>query len=398
METLPKLRTDLQLFPVEVRGQQVLAVKDMLGLREDVVALLPHVTALLSLFDGEHTLLDLQEALMRSRGNQLVTRSEAENLVRDLDGLFVLQSDKYFQRKQEIRREFAARSSRSAALAGSAYPQDPGEARALVRDILAASSAVEPHPAIRALVAPHIDLSVGKEVYGRAYRALADHDYQRILILGTGHGLDDGLFSLSDKRYETPLGSFPTDPEAVGRLRPAGVECLAPDDFAHRSEHSIEFQVLFLRAILQRDIPLVPILVAGLGEQLVARSRISEIPGVGEFVAALRELCGPGTLVIAGVDLCHVGPKFGHPEPAGTYQDEFQEHDRRLMAALCRGSAEEFWAEAQRVEDRFHVCGLPALATLLEILPGSTGRILGYQVWNDVSTRSAVSFGAAVLM
>jgi len=398
VERLPKLRTDIQLLPAEMRGQRVLAVKDMLGLSEEVVALKPQVAAFLALFDGEHTVLDLQEAMMRSRGNQLVMRFEAEKLIRDLDGLLVLQSDMYLRRKQEIRQEFAALPSRPAALAGSGYPEDPDEAQGFVRGILAEPGVLEPFPALRALVAPHIDLRAGREVYGQAYGRLTDRDFQRILVLGTGHGLDDGLFSLSAKRYETPLGSFRPDPETVERLKRAGAECLAPDDFAHRSEHSVEFQVLFLRAVLERDIPLVPILVGGLGEHLAAWRRPAEIPRVGEFLEALRELCGPETLVVAGVDLSHVGPKFGHPDPARVYQDEFQEHDRRLLAALCRGSSEELWAEGQRVQDRFHVCGLPALAALLEILPGATGQILGYQVWHEAPTRSAVSFAAAVLV
>ena len=396
METLPRLRTDIQLLPTEVQGRRVLAVKDMLGLRDQVVALVPQAAALLPLFDGEHTVLDLQEAMMRARGNQLVMRSEAEMLVEELDSLLVLQSDGYHRRKQEVRREFAALARRPAALAGSGYPEDPDDVRGLVSGIMAQPGPLEPFQTVRALVAPHIDIRVGKAVYGQAYGRLIDRGFQRIVVLGTGHGLDDGLFSMSAKRYETPLGSIRPDSDAVERLRQAGAGCLAPDDFAHRNEHSIEFQVLFLRAVLERDIPLVPILVGGLGEHLAAR-RLAEIPDVGRFLDVLRELCGPETLIVAGVDFSHVGPKFGHPNPAGVYEDDFREHDRRLLAALCRGSAEEFWAEGQRVQDRFHVCGFAALATLLEILPGAKGRVLGYEVWHEAPTRSAVSFAAAVL-
>jgi AmmeMemoRadiSam system protein B len=218
------------------------------------------------------------------------------------------------------------------------------------------------------------------------------------VVLGTGHALDDGLFSLSPKSYATPLGSFPPDAKALEQLRQAGSGCLAPDDFAHRVEHSIEFQVLFLGITLQRNIPLVPILVGSLGKHLAIRRGIAEIPGVQEFLEALRAICGPGTLVVAGVDLSHVGPKFGHAEPAAVHEPDFREHDRKLLAALCRGSGEELWAEAQRVEDRFHVCGLATLATLLEILSGTTGEILAYQVWHEAATRSAVSFTAAMLI
>lgn len=398
MQKLPRLRADIQLLPAETHGQRVLAVKDMLGIHDGIVALRPQVAALLPLFDGAHTVLDLQEAMMRSRGNQLVMRSEAEKLVRELDGLLVFESDTYARRKQEIRSEFAALSGRPAALAGSAYPGEPEKARGMVQDILAECGSPEPLPGLRALIAPHIDLRTGRNVYGQAYARLTDRGFERIVVLGTGHALNEGLFSVSDKRYETPLGSFPPDPEAVARLKQAGGGCLTPDDFAHRSEHSIEFQVLFLRAVLERDIPLVPILVGSMGEHLVSRCRPAQIPGVRDFVNGLRELCGLQTLVVAGVDLSHVGPKFGHPEPAAVYQEEFQAHDRRLLDALCRGSVEEFWAEGQRVADRFHVCGFPVLATLLEILPGATGQVFEYQVWHEAPTRSAVSFGAAALV
>ncbi len=397
MEILPRLRADIQLLPAEMGGQRVLAVKDMLGLSAEVVMLRPEAAAILPLFDGEHTVLDLQQAMMRARGNQLVMRSEAEQVVRELDRLLVLQSDSYVRRKQEVRREFAALPQRPPAMAGSAYPEEPEEARAFMQGILAMDGMQEPFPPVRALVAPHIDLRVGKQVYAQAYGRLTDHDYRRIVVLGTGHGLDDGLFSLSAKRYETPLGGFPPDTEAIERLSRAGIRCLAPDDFAHRREHSIEFQVLFLRAIMKGDIPLVPILVGSLGSQLTVLHRAAAIPEAAEFLKALVEICGPGTLVVAGVDLSHVGPKFGHPDPAGVHQEEFQEHDRQLLAALCRGSAEELWAEGRRVEDRFNVCGLSTLAVLLEILPGVTGQVLGYEIWHEAPTRSAVSFAAAVI-
>jgi hypothetical protein len=37
------------------------------------------------------------------------------------------------------------------------------------------------------------------------------------------------------------------------------------------------------------------------------------------------------------------------------------------------------------------------LACLLELLPGADGIVLGYDVWHETGTRSAVSFAAAAL-
>jgi MEMO1 family protein len=397
LELLPRLRTDIQFLPVEMQGRRVLAVRDMLGLREEMIGLVPEIAPVLAFFDGEHTVLDLQEALARSSGNRIVTREEVGQLIADLDDLLILHSDRYLRLKEAARREFAQSSRRPAALAGSAYPEDPGEARAFVEGILQDGDSAAPASSLRALVAPHIDLRVGKAVYQRAYGRLEDRGFERIVVLGTGHGLDDALFSISAKPYESPLGSLPADVQALEKLRRAGDGCLARDDFAHRQEHSIEFQALFLSAVLRREIPIVPILVGGVDEDLLMNRRLTEIPGVTGFLDALREFCGPETLIVAGVDFCHVGPKFGHPRPAPDYEAEFQDHDRRLLAALCRGSAEEFWEEGRRVFGRYNVCGFTAMATLLELLPGATGEVLGYDVWHEEPTRSAVSFAAVAL-
>ena len=72
-------------------------------------------------------------------------------------------------------------------------------------------------------------------------------------------------------------------------------------------------------------------------------------------------------------------------------------HDHTLLRALEQGDILGFWDEARRVQDRFNVCGFSALACLLELFPGYTGRILDYDFWQEEPTQSAVSF-AAVLM
>ncbi len=356
------------------------------------------VAGLLPFFDGSHTIRDLQAAMMRARGNQLVMLSEVERLIRELDELFVLQTPRYHEGKQALKSQFASLDRRPAFLSGSAYPSDREALDTLLEGIVSRASSALPSVvgAIRAVVAPHIDLSVGQAVYGNAYAAVRGLKPNRILILGTGHGLDEGIFSVTTKDYETPLGSFPTDTHAANALREAGGALVAPDDFAHRSEHSIEFQVLFLRHLLPESIPIVPVLF-GTFEELQKIGKPSDIPEVGRFLDVLRSLIDERTLIVAGVDLSHVGPKFGHDRSGRSYEPEFRAHDEQLLAALCRGSVTDFWAEGQRVNDQYNVCGFPVLACLLEILPESRGTILGYEVWHEEATKSAVSFAAVGL-
>jgi AmmeMemoRadiSam system protein B len=264
---------------------------------------------------------------------------------------------------------------------------------------------------IIALVAPHIDLSVGTRAYAAAYGALgrawkrSGHDARPdlVIILGTGHSIERGIFCLTDKDFRTPLGTMPTDRDMVARLRAAGGECIAENDLPHRREHSIEFQLLFLQHLLGGDhgVRIVPVLCGSFHPLLTKYESPSQVPGVGEVLSVFREAIRAGgrkALVVAGVDLSHVGPKFGDKRSAKTIAADSKAHDEALQRALGKGDAREFWAESRRVRDRFHVCGFPALACLLEILPPCRYEPLHYDIWFEDATDSAVSFAAGAFV
>lgn len=400
MEDLPRARTDLQLMPAQLEGRQVVVVKDPIGLIEEMLALDLGTFQLLVLFDGEHTVGDLQRFMMSEHGHQLVTSDQVEQVVQELDELLLLQTPRYQRRKREAREAYASLERRAPAFAGTSgsYPDDPAALRRYLDRILG-EGPVHTTGEVRAVVAPHIDLELGREAYGAAYRSLRGLRPERLVVLGTGHTLDDGLFSLTDKTYETPLGGFPTDREAVAALREAGREVVAPDDFAHRQEHSIEYQVLLLRHVLEGDPPLVPVLVGSFDPYLATTRRPIDLLAGAGFLEALSALLEQRTtLVIAGVDLCHVGRKFGDQESAEALEPEVRAHDERLLEAVCNGSVIDLWSEIRRAEDRYQVCGYPALACLLEILPRPVkGQVLDYRIAFEEPTGSAVSFAAVAL-
>jgi hypothetical protein len=219
----------------------------------------------------------------------------------------------------------------------------------------------------------------------------------RVILLGVGHEMTYDLFSLTDKNFETPLGLVKSDRKAVERLKEKGKGVFSENDFAHRNEHSIEFQLIFLQHILKQEIMIIPILCGSLLASLPEYRRDAFLEKAGPFLEALREeVMDPDTLLLAGVDFSHIGPKFGHDRPAEFLEGQSSTHDKKLLEYLTTQEKESFWGESRDVKDRFNVCGFSALACMLEILPPCRGEIIDYQVWHEEATKSAVSFAGAV--
>src|SRR4030042_836439 len=112
---------------------------------------------------------------------------------------------------------------------------------------------------------------------------------RRSLRLGTGHSLGASFFSMTAKDFETPLGRVRTDKSEVRRLISASGPLAAPDDFSHRSEHSLEFQLIFLQRLFGSDFTLLPILCGSFQDELPRRRRAADIPGVEAVLGLLAD-------------------------------------------------------------------------------------------------------------
>ena len=395
----PKIREDLDLFPVQSAGKTVIMIRDRLGLIEEGRGISPELYRLMTMLDGTRSLRDLQLDLIRQQGGRLISIEEVEALLAKLDSSYLLDSPKYREAMKEIIANFSSQKIRYCSHAGLSYPKQEEELRKRLETILATREAQSfPNDKITAVVAPHIDLEAGKRVYSSAYQAMKGITPERVVILGVGHSMAKEMFSLTKKSFETPLGRAETDQKIVRELMKAGDNIVSRDDFAHRDEHSIEFQLIFLQHIL-RDVSftIIPILCGSLIRCLPDYSREKYQSITGDFLRILADAArDEGTILLAGVDLSHVGPKFGHDMPASLIIDQSESHDRQLLHFLCAGNADGFWSESGRIEDRYNVCGFAALACLLETLPPSHGYLLSHEIFREDATRSAVSFAAAI--
>jgi len=394
-----KLRGDLDFFPVQSDGRTVIMIQDRLSLVEKDMLISPELYKLMTTLDGKRSMRDIQLDLIRQQGGSLVSIDEVQALLEKLDSSYLLDSPRYREARNEIISDFSAQKIRYCSHAGLSYPKQEEELSERLETILATQQVpLLPDGKITALIAPHIDLEAGKRIYSTAYQAIKGVTPERIIILGVGHSMTKVMLSLTTKMFETPLGKVKTDKKIVGELMKAGKDILSEDDFAHRDEHSIEFQLIFLQHIL-RDVSftIVPILCGSLIGCLPEYSR-ERYQSIGhDFLSTLADLLrDDSTIVIAGVDLSHVGPKFGHDMPASLIINESERHDRQLLHCLCTMNADGFWSESKRIRDKYNVCGFSVLACLLETLPPSHGHLLDYEIFKEDPTRSAVSFAAAV--
>lgn len=400
-DLLPGIRRDLEFFPIQHEKERLLLVRDHLGLVPERSVLPIALYQLMTLLDGTTSLLDLQTLLIRQGGGELIRREEIEGLITRLDDSYLLDSQGFRNARGKIIADFAAKPVRMCAHAGSGYPAELDELGRRLDEILSSRSpSSDPVRNIRAIVSPHIDLSVGKNGYASAYQNLRNAAPSTVIVLGVGHRLAEGLFCLTEKDFQTPLGMVRSERSLVQRLRAGASEICPGDDFAHRSEHSIEFQILFLQHLLPKDsFSIVPILCGSMQSCVPDYRRSAYLKKSGSFLETLRGILAEHpekTLLIAGVDLSHFGPKFGHDLDARSLEPLAREHDRSLLEALCRLDADRFWEESIKVRDRYNVCGFSALACLLEVLPGAEGKMLSYEVWHEAPTRSAVSFASMV--
>ena len=146
-------------------------------------------------------------------------------------------------------------------------------------------------PSLRGVLSPHIDFQRGGPVYTWSYKELVENSQaDTFVVLGVAHQYCRRRFALTCKDFETPLGVVPTDRAYVDRIASLAGRDLFDDELAHRTEHSIEFQVVFLQYLLggRRDFSIVPILVGSFHDLMERGVDPIDDPEVSRFVQALR--------------------------------------------------------------------------------------------------------------
>jgi AmmeMemoRadiSam system protein B len=412
---LPSLRPDLDIVPSPVPNQPGLLVRDPLRYSEAVLIVPPLLARCLGCFDGAHTEADLRSALSRLSGEVSVIEP-ARHLVKTLREAAFLDDDVFAERRARRHAAFTAAPARTPAHAGSGYPAEAAPLATTLDGYLERAPAQRKRVALApsatsllGVAAPHVSPAGGIASYAAAYRGLpASLGERTFVILGTSHYGEPDRFGLTRKPFATPFGTTTPDARLVGALARAAGKAAHVEDYCHAVEHSVEFQVVFLQHLYGPSVKIVPVLCGAFVEGPAAGEAPETSDTVARFVDALGNLAareGERLFFVLGVDMAHIGRRYGDPLTARAGVGpllEIQTRDRARIARLEAGDAEGFWGlvrEGGTPEQGFDAlkwCGAAPFYTFHRALPHARAALLHYEQWN-IDDASVVSFGALTL-
>lgn len=397
----PKIRP-VEAIPAVIEGKKVIMLRDISSISEKVLFVSPEVFFLISQMNGKNRIIDIQVAFTRNFGT-IITSEKIKEILAQLDEALFLESENYNRYLENLKENFRKSRLREAHLAGKSYPQEKETLEKYLGNFLN-SQEIEKrkNENLAGIISPHIDYERGGKCYAYSYSALKDIESPDIfIILGTSHffyGEDVVIFTKKD--FQTPFGILENDREFITRIEKKMKKNLCKEEFAHKNEHSIELQTVFLKYVLQdKEFKIVPILCSSFQKFIEKGISPKEDPEVALFIETFKETLKETSLkniyFIAGADLAHIGLNFGDAQPVNfTVVEETKKKDLQMLKFVEKLDAEGFYRYVLQEKDRRRICGLSPIYFLLNLIEAEEGELLNYNFWFDRNVGSLVSFAS----
>lgn len=401
----PKLR-DINAFPVQSSGQTLLCLQDPQNISEKALFVPPPFYFIVSLFDGQHSLLDIQAEYMRKFGEFLYTE-KLQEIISQLDESLFLEGERFQNALRQKEEGFKKASVREAIFAGKSYEVEPDKLKSQLEGYFEGPNGPGPlgekksAKGLRGVVAPHIDFQRGGHCYAFAHREIWQRNGSPcFIIFGTAHTPMENPFCLTRKDFITPLGKLNVDREFVDAIQSRCSDDLFKDEIVHRSEHSIEFQCVFLRYLFPEpdSVKIVPVLTGSFHEAIEKRVSPMELKPIKQFIDAAKEAVsslGREVCCVASADLAHMGLQFGDREGVSEYGLRvISQQDHEMLEYTEKMDGEGFFESISKEGDQRKICGLPPIYAMLKILEAKEGKLLKYDQAFTPETQSVVTFAS----
>ena len=393
----------------------MIVLRDQEGITHSSVAVSVGGFLAATLLNGRSTLPEIQSAFTKATGTVL-SASEIQGLVAQLEKADMLETTGLQEKRKKVVQDFISSKTRPAQFVGSGYPKEPldlalhlgkyfKDPKGPQKEL--PSSPVLPAPPL-GLISPHIDFERGGPAYAWAYQALAQSPAPDLIVaLGVAHMSPNSPWVMTRKDYETPYGPMKVDASLYSDIAKSLWYDPLADEAVHRTEHSLEFQALWLKYIWRDNTPpWVPILCSSFESYASDRapSAIESIETALKNIGAMlkkRRDQGQKILILAGVDLAHVGRRFGDEmELTPEVRSRVETEDKKSLELAMKLEADPFYMSVVADGHWRKVCGLSAIYSSLRLLKGMApdikeGQQLTYGQADD-PMGGVVSFTSAI--
>ncbi|ODS31836.1 MAG: hypothetical protein SCARUB_03048 [Candidatus Scalindua rubra] len=362
-----------------------------------------NVFYIVSLFDGSHSILDIQ-AKYTQRYGDLLFSDNVQKIIQKLDESLFLENKRFEDHIKKIKEGFKKMTLRKAVHAGTAYEADKEKLKNQIDELFTSPdgpgkpSSSNNTSGLKGIIAPHIDIRNGGPCFAWAYKTVAEStDAELFIIFGVAHSGAKNVFALTNKAFETPFGPVEADKEFLESFHKKNKFDYFEDEFTHKNEHSIEFQLIFLQYLYhqKRNFKIIPILCSSFCTVDGDENRQRQIPQFENFVSSLKETIETSKkkiCIIASVDLAHVGARFGDNKLQDTpYLKRLEDEDINMLKYVEDLDAKGFYNSIQKDNDKRRICGFSAIYTMLNVMQASKGKLLKYSQNTD-QTNSTVTF------
>jgi hypothetical protein len=324
-----------------------------------------------------------------------------------LDENLFLQGERFREALRQKEEGFKQASFREAIFAGKSYEAEPDKLRSQLEGYFEGPNGPGPPgektsaKGLKGVVAPHIDFQRGGHCYAFAHQEIWERSGSPcFVIFGTAHTPMVNPFCLTQKDFVTPLGKLSVDKELVDAIQSRCSEDLFKDEIVHRSEHSIEFQCVFLRYLFPEpdSLKIVPVLTGSFHGAIGKRVSPMDLRPVRQFIDATKEAIssvGREVCCVASADLAHMGLQFGDREGVSEYGLRvISQQDHQMLEYAEKMDGEGFFESISREGDQRKICGLPPIYSMLKILEAKEGKLLKYDQAFAPETQSVVTFAS----
>lgn len=399
---IPTLRRDIELRLIEEDGQEYVLMHDPAGYADAPLAVTYSFFLLLQTIEEGVTPEELRNMISEQEGDAESIRVIFHQ-IDYLNQKGYLDSNLLRERIERIESDYAAKTERPPICDGSSYPAEAEMLKPYLDEILNFSPDIESKnkKQPKAVIIPHIDFRIGSEahkVYSSAYKTIIKEEAELFVIIGTSHHISTDVLMFTEKNYNTPLGIVETDQELLNLIKEKSENKITIDETAHRLEHSIELQAVLLKRYMgDRPFKILPILAGSIHNYILKNSSPASDPKYLEIVNILKDAVaeyGKNTVFLASVDLAHIGRKFDDDYDAEPILDILKAEDEKLIDTLKITDEESFFNLIAKDSDKWKICGLSPIYTMLKIIDADKGNFLEYGTWNEKEAFSAVSFAS----